>query len=659
MPRYTTMNGSGLPPSCSSLSRSLSASLLALGFVSGLSAATFTVDTLSELTSALSSAQPGDTIVLSGTINTGATALKTSRAGTSSAPITIRGSNNAVIKSTAAYALEILHDRYQLSDFRIEGTAGSEAGSPGKGLVITNAKHGTVSNVHIRYTDDEAFKIRINSQYWLFTSCSARNTGLRKYPQPDGTLETFGEGFYVGDASRNWKTAPNPDRSGFVTFFECYTRDTPNDGWDIKEGARYVKLVNCTADFSGSIEPNTDADFGSNGTFVRGNDVQIVKTTVKALGNTRAGHRFANTTVNNVDYGSSGNLLKQCAIVNGSGALVFSEGSTNIQVFTDCVLGSAGLLFEPTSSTTAARPDPSTFSELTWSGIGGGTYAGLRSELGTADPTLPPAVVATPAISPGGGTYTSAQTVTITTATSGATIYYTLDGSTPSASNGVIYTGPLLVSTTREVKAIATKTGMTNSGVSSASYTITTGGGGTTLMSAVFDTGTVGNPPGGWTVTAPAGTTATVQPFPSDTNRSLRFTDTATAASAEVARGFTAQSGQVSLEFGFYVSANWFRFQLRSGTTTGVELYTKDGQLVYRNPAGTDVAITPYTVNTWTQVRIVANASTDTFDILVNGVARGTALPFRNPASSLDTVVFGSGGSTTGTHYIDSVYVRN
>jgi hypothetical protein len=81
--------------------------------------------------------------------------------------------------------------------------------------------------------------------------------------------------------------------------------------------------------------------------------------------------------------------------------------------------------------------------------------------------------VAAPTFSPPGGTYSSAQTVTISSATAGATIRYTVDGSTPTASSP-LYSGPISVPTSRTVNAIATKPGSANSAVSSASYTIGT-----------------------------------------------------------------------------------------------------------------------------------------------------------------------------------------
>src|SRR5438309_923811 len=79
--------------------------------------------------------------------------------------------------------------------------------------------------------------------------------------------------------------------------------------------------------------------------------------------------------------------------------------------------------------------------------------------------------VATPAFSPGGGTYTGSVTVSISDATSGAAIHYTTDGSTPTTSSPV-YGGALTFTQTTTLKAMAAASGMTNSTVASATYTI-------------------------------------------------------------------------------------------------------------------------------------------------------------------------------------------
>src|SRR6202021_271288 len=98
---------------------------------------------------------------------------------------------------------------------------------------------------------------------------------------------------------------------------------------------------------------------------------------------------------------------------------------------------------------------------------GGASYA-------PPPPPPPPAAAATPAFFPVPGSYsqTSAgQTVTLTDSTSGAAIYYTTDGSTPTTSS-TTYTNPITITATTTIKAIATASGFSTSAVASGSYTL-------------------------------------------------------------------------------------------------------------------------------------------------------------------------------------------
>jgi Chitobiase/beta-hexosaminidase C-terminal domain len=82
---------------------------------------------------------------------------------------------------------------------------------------------------------------------------------------------------------------------------------------------------------------------------------------------------------------------------------------------------------------------------------------------------LPPA--AAPTFSVPTGTYTSIQTVTISDTTAAATIYYTTNGAIPTTSSSV-YRGPITVSATETITAIAAATGYVNSTPAVAQYTI-------------------------------------------------------------------------------------------------------------------------------------------------------------------------------------------
>src|SRR5438046_2664505 len=79
--------------------------------------------------------------------------------------------------------------------------------------------------------------------------------------------------------------------------------------------------------------------------------------------------------------------------------------------------------------------------------------------------------VVAPTFSPPGGSFAGSVTVTLSTTTSGASIYYTTDGSTPTTASSA-YTGPVPLTTTTTLRAMAAASGMSNSSVTSATYTI-------------------------------------------------------------------------------------------------------------------------------------------------------------------------------------------
>ena len=109
----------------------------------------------------------------------------------------------------------------------------------------------------------------------------------------------------------------------------------------------------------------------------------------------------------------------------------------------------------------------------------------VRMAPGTYDITINPndntfkiepyiVTVETPTFDPAAGTYQAFQSVAINCATQGATIHYTTDGSEPTESSPV-YSDPISVESTTTIKAIAMMSGMANSAIAEATYTLPQG----------------------------------------------------------------------------------------------------------------------------------------------------------------------------------------
>jgi hypothetical protein len=311
------------------------------------------------LRSYLASAQPGDIIQVSGTYNISDGTIATSKSGSAGKYITIRGTGSgATFNFTASAgnaAVHIKHNYYKLENVTIN------ANSKSNKVLLIEASHGFITNVTGKNSLSEAVKIRKNSQYWLISNTTVQNAGLSG---------KFGEGFYVGDADQNWTTSPNADKSGYLTFLNCSAIKTKNDGFDFKEGTHHIKVIGSTVDFQNTVPEST---VGNNGIFMRANYVQIINTTVKNNKATGQAYRTSNTTASDgVSYGN--NLeLKNVKATNISGAMIYTNYSSN-KLFTDYTMsGVAGGLYA-SGSKTATSSNPSTFVEMTWSGEGGEKY---------------------------------------------------------------------------------------------------------------------------------------------------------------------------------------------------------------------------------------------------------------------------------------------
>jgi stage V sporulation protein SpoVS len=93
------------------------------------------------------------------------------------------------------------------------------------------------------------------------------------------------------------------------------------------------------------------------------------------------------------------------------------------------------------------------------------------SPIAQATYTIVPTPASAPAFSLAGGSYVGTQTVQLATTTPGATIHYAVHGVVPTSSS-TLYTGPITVSSSETIKAIAVASGYSASPIAQATYTI-------------------------------------------------------------------------------------------------------------------------------------------------------------------------------------------
>jgi hypothetical protein len=230
---------------------------------------------------------------------------------------------------------------------------------------------------------------------------------------------------------------------------------------------------------------------------------------------------------------------------------------------------------------------------------------------------------AAPIFSPLGATYGSPQSITISDATSGAVIYYTTNGSTPTTSS-TRYSGPFTISTSTTVKAIAAASGYSNSQVTTAAYAIQIGSVTVSPTSLTFASTTVGTTSAAQAVTLQNGTSSAVSV--SSITASGDFVVTSNGCGTSVAAGASC-----SIFVAFKPTT--------SGTRTGTLTISDSGgtQTVSLTGSGATATTTamqfepeklPYTTSGTTQVILSCSCFTDGYGTQVNSAGVGQSVTY-------------------------------
>ena len=191
------------------------------------------------------------------------------------------------------------------------------------------------------------------------------------------------------------------------------------------------------------------------------------------VGVTNGNFTFINPDGDMIGYGTSGtDFVKNGAnstwtISHGTSGTGTSVPNHNAFIITNAGISSRSIAFRKYSSGEVYEKFAPYSNSTT--NMGGNIYYFYIDIFVKSSDVVP--VVSLPSFSPSGGDYTTTQNVTISCETQGATIYYTLDGSTPN-SQSAVYSSPIEVATKTTIKAMAMKEGMTNSGIATATYNI-------------------------------------------------------------------------------------------------------------------------------------------------------------------------------------------
>lgn len=236
----------------------------------------------------------------------------------------------------------------------------------------------------------------------------------------------------------------------------CYTIDgstpTANGGGTCTHGTTYSTAVSVSSSLTlkavGSLSGDSDSSVGSAAYTIT--PPTVATPTFSPVAGTYVGTQSVTIST------STGGATK-CYTIDGTTPTANGAGTC-------------------THGTTYSTP-VSVGSSLTLKAVGS-LSGSSDSSVGSAAYTITPPTVATPTFSPVAGTYSSTQSVTISTITGGATLCYTIDGTSPTANgagvctHGSTYSSPVSVASSLTLKAIGSFSGDSDSAVGSAAYVI-------------------------------------------------------------------------------------------------------------------------------------------------------------------------------------------
>lgn len=140
----------------------------------------------------------------------------------------------------------------------------------------------------------------------------------------------------------------------------------------------------------------------------------------------------------------------------------------------------------------------------------------------------------------------------------------------------------------------------------------------------------------------------------------FKVSDTSNVLPVSLTKKFDQQeNNKITLEYRFKPTTvfDGIRWQLRSGNTVGVSIYTSGSNLYVDTPGSSPTLLQPYAANTEYGIKVIAYLSQKKADIFINGVLKGSNLDFKNSVSCLDNFSFATGEASKGEVYLSTVKI--
>ncbi|WP_179232983.1 discoidin domain-containing protein [Paenibacillus rigui] len=225
-------------------------------------AATVNCSTASCLQTALTNAQPGDTIVLNaGTTFSGNFVLAAN--GTAASPITLKSSSatsKAILNgggTGSGYTVYITGDYWVVQDLKVTNAK--------KGIMLDNANYTLIDGAEVYNIGEEGVHYRDGSSYNKIQNSYVHDTGQ--------VTADYGEGVYVGSDQGKWGTYVKATNYNTITNVTIGPNVTA-EHVDIKEGSTGTIVENCTFNgtgISGANSADSFIDVKGNNDIIRNN----------------------------------------------------------------------------------------------------------------------------------------------------------------------------------------------------------------------------------------------------------------------------------------------------------------------------------------------------------------------------------------------------